>query len=56
MLVGIVLLIGSLLTDIAAPQWLTRFAALLTVCGAAWELLTVHAHVQRSGSREGGSE
>lgn len=47
MLTGIVVLIVCLLAENAAPTWLERSAALVTVSGAVLELLTLHAYVRR---------
>ncbi len=47
MLIGIVVLIGCLLAEDAAPTWLKRGAAMMTVSGAVLELLTLQAYVRR---------
>jgi hypothetical protein len=46
MLGGIVVMIGCLLAENAAPTWLGRGAALMTVSSAVLELLTLQAYAR----------
>jgi hypothetical protein len=44
---GAALLVGSDLLMKEVPIAVTRFAALLTVIGAAWQLWTLHSYLRR---------